>query len=155
MWAKRAVWLKDWKWKITRFLLRITKTMRSQKNMAITTAPIGKISSTFIFSSAPYISTKKLKQTIILLMEWQFIWQYIIYKLKSTIKRYHEVNEYQNCTVCYSSFSFQQKIIHQKEKEMCLYWAGDLFQKYGYYLLQLWEKCKFWLNIWSNQNKLA
>jgi len=43
---------------LTLFLPRITKTISNQKNMAITTDPIGTISSTLVFSSAPRIYTK-------------------------------------------------------------------------------------------------
>lgn len=38
---------------LTLFLPRITKTISSQKNIAMTTEPIGTISSALVFSSAP------------------------------------------------------------------------------------------------------
>lgn len=42
---------------LTLFLPRMTKTISNQKNMAMTTDPIGTISSTLVFSSAPRINT--------------------------------------------------------------------------------------------------
>lgn len=44
---------------LTLLLPRMTKTIRSQKNMAMTTEPMGTISSTLVFSSAPESSTIK------------------------------------------------------------------------------------------------
>lgn len=38
---------------LTLFLPRMTKTISNQKNIAMTTDPIGTISSTLVFSSAP------------------------------------------------------------------------------------------------------
>lgn len=42
---------------LTLFLPRMTKTISNQKNIAMTTDPIGTISSTLVFSSAPRINT--------------------------------------------------------------------------------------------------
>lgn len=42
---------------LTLFLPRMTKTISNQKNMAMTTDPIGTISSTLVFSTAPRVNT--------------------------------------------------------------------------------------------------
>lgn len=44
---------------LTLFLPRMTKTISNQKNMAMTTDPIGTISSTLVFSSAPRHTTEQ------------------------------------------------------------------------------------------------
>lgn len=42
---------------LTLFLPRMTKTISNQKNMAMTTEPIGTISSTLVFSTTPRVNT--------------------------------------------------------------------------------------------------
>lgn len=46
---------------LTLFLPRMTKTISSQKNMAMTTDPIGTISSTLVFSSAPKVKENNVR----------------------------------------------------------------------------------------------
>lgn len=45
---------------LTLFLPRMTKTISNQKTIAMTTDPMGTISSTLVFSSAPRINTTAL-----------------------------------------------------------------------------------------------
>ena len=49
------VWQREDEEVLTLFLPRMTKTISNQKNMAMTTDPMGTISSTLVFSSAPKI----------------------------------------------------------------------------------------------------
>lgn len=56
------MWQREDEEVLTLFLPRMTKTISNQKNMAMTTDPMGTISSTLVFSSAPRIKEEKKPQ---------------------------------------------------------------------------------------------
>lgn len=53
------MWQREDEEVLTLFLPRMTKTISNQKNMAMTTDPMGTISSTLVFSSAPRIKEEE------------------------------------------------------------------------------------------------